>query len=439
MVHPYLRRREGLEPVSFPHPKLERVLGKTLGVPIFQEQVMKLAVAVAGYTGGEADQLRRDMAAWRQRGRIEKHREKLVSRMTEIGIPLDFAERVYKQILGFGEYGFPESHAASFALLAYVTAWLRWHHPAHFACALLNAWPMGFYHPSTIVDDVKRRGVPVLPIDVTKSAWECGLESVAGRGWGIRMGVRYVKGLGERERGAFERAVLERGVEQGPFASIPDFVRRVRWTRRAHEALAQAGGHEAFRSRRDALWEIARLAQEQPDGFALEESTKGKRARFRKLGQDEAIAWDYRTSLHSTRGHPMEGLRALCEDRGIPEARTVARMRHGARARVAGVVICRQRPGTKTGVTFMTLEDETGFVNVVCWRDVFERFEVIGKTAAILEVEGTVQSENGVVHVIAETLTDLGAAIASEREDRGERAVSEAALTGHYDKSHDFH
>ncbi len=435
MVHPYLRRREGVEAVSYPHPKLEQVLGKTLGVPIFQEQVMKLAVAVAGYTPGEADQLRRDMAAWRSKGRIEKHREKLVGRMTLDGIPLEFAERVYRQIEGFGEYGFPESHAASFALLAYVTAWLRCHHPAHFACALLNAWPMGFYHPSTIVDDVKRRGVVVLPIDVRKSAWECSLEAVSQRGWGIRMGLRYVKGLGKREEEALsrERALSESGEVMEPFRSIGDFVRRMRISRRALESIAQAGALDGFGGdRRAALWEIARLSREEPGGFALEEKPRGKKTRFRALSASETIGWDYRTSLHSARGHPMEGLRALLEERGMPEARTVSRMKNGTRVRVAGLVICRQRPGTATGVTFMTLEDETGFVNVVCWRDVFERFEVIGKTAAILEVRGKIQSEKSVVHLIAEELVDLGAEI-TRANVLGETHPADI------EKSRDFH
>jgi error-prone DNA polymerase len=442
MVHPYLRRREGLEPVAFPHPKLERVLGKTLGVPIFQEQVMKLAVAVAGYTPGEADQLRRDMAAWRSKGRIEKHREKLVTRMVEDGIPLEFAERVYKQIQGFGEYGFPESHAASFALLAYVTAWLRCHHPAHFACALLNAWPMGFYHPSTIVDDVKRRGVAVLPIDVRKSAWECTLEAVSKRGWGIRMGLRYVKGLGKREEEALarERVLNEAGEVVSPFRSIAEFVRRMRLSRRALESIAQAGAFDSFgpsgsaepMDRRAALWEIARLSREEPGGFALDERPRAKKTRFRALSAPETIGWDYRTSLHSARGHPMEGLRPLCEDRGIPEARTVSRMKNGTRVRVAGLVICRQRPGTATGVTFLTLEDETGFVNIVCWRDVFERFELVGKTAAILEVRGRIQSEMNVVHVVAEELFDLGAEITRAR------VLGETSSTD-LEKSRDFH
>jgi error-prone DNA polymerase len=441
MVHPYLRRRAGKEDVHFPHPKLERVLMKTLGVPIFQEQVMKLAILCAGYTPGESDQLRRDMAAWRSKGRIERHREKLVGRMVEDGIPLDFAERVFSQIQGFGEYGFPESHAASFALLAYVTAWLKCHHPAHFTCAMLNAWPMGFYHPSTLIDDAKRHGITVLPIDVRRSLWDCILEPVAQRGWGIRMGLRYVKGLGVRERAAFEAALLDH-----PFESLPDFVRRVRIPRSMLERLAQAGAFDGFdRERRRVLFELRRLQPEDAAALPLEASAPQSLARFPQIGRGETISWDYKSSLHSARGHPLEDLRPLLEERKIPEARMVARLRNGQRTRVAGLVICRQRPGTATGVTFMTLEDETGFVNIVVWRDVFEKFERVGKMASLLMVEGKVQAEEGVVHVIAETLIDLGEELTREAS-RSHASPTRASPTrasptraSIVEKSRDFH
>lgn len=438
MVHPYLRRRAGKEEVHFPHPKLERVLMKTLGVPIFQEQVMKLAILCAGYTPGESDQLRRDMAAWRSKGRIERHREKLVGRMVEDGIPLDFAERVFSQIQGFGEYGFPESHAASFALLAYVTAWLKCHHPAHFTCAMLNAWPMGFYHPSTLVDDAKRHGIVVLPIDVKRSQWDCTLEPVARKGWGIRMGLRYVKGLGVRERAAFERALSERPFESPPFESLADFVKRVRIPRSMLERLAQAGAFDGFDAeRRRVIWELRRLQPEDAADLPLEKHASGTVARLRRIDRGETIAWDYRTSLHSARGHPLEDLRATLERRGLPEARAVAGFQNGQRARVAGLVICRQRPGTATGVTFMTLEDETGFVNIVVWRDVFEKFERVGKMASLLLVEGKVQSEEGVVHVVADTLIDLGEQLTLEAQRRPTPGAS--ADVHLIEKSRDFH
>ena len=437
MVHPYLRRRAGQEKVEFPHPKLERVLAKTLGVPIFQEQVMKLAVLCAGYTPGEADQLRRDMAAWRSKGRIERHREKLVGRMVADGIPEDFAERVFSQIQGFGEYGFPESHAASFALLAYVTAWLKCHHPAHYCCAMLNAWPMGFYHPSTLIEDVKRHGVAVLPIDVRRSAWECTLEAVPRRGWGIRMGLGYVKGLGVREAERYEAARRER-----PFASLADFVRRVRIPRAMLERLAQAGAFDGFDGeRRRVLWELRRLQPEDPADLALEQHAARSRVRLPRLGADETIAWDHRASLHSTRGHPVAPLRELLAARGLPDAQRAQRLAHGTRTAVAGIVICRQRPGTATGVTFLTLEDETGFMNVVVWRDVFERHERAGKTAALLLVRGRVQAEHGVVHVIAEELHDLGEELAeAARREAAAHHGPERAVAGLLvDKSRDFH
>ena len=441
MVHPYLRRREGKEVVEFPHPKLERVLKKTLGVPIFQEQVMKLAVAVAGYTPGEADQLRRDMAAWRSKARIEQHREKLVTRMVQDGIPLDFAERVFLQIRGFGEYGFPESHAASFALLAYVTAWLKCHHPAVFTCAMLNAWPMGFYHPSTLVDDVKRHGITVLPIDVLKSAWDCTLEPIARRGWGIRMGLRYVKGLGQREREAHQRAH-----DEGPYQDLADFVRRTRMNKRALQRIAESGALASLgfdltrRDRRSAIWELHRLSNEPLEGLDWE-SAQGdeeeppaatKFAFLDALEHDEAIAWDYRSSLHSTAGHPMEAYRERLIEAGYPEASAIARSKSKQRVRYAGLVICRQRPATATGVVFMTLEDETGFVNVVIWNDTYEKHKLVAKTSVFLEVRGLLQEESGVVHLIAESIRDLAKVL----RKRPESAERDAEISS---KSRDFH
>ncbi len=436
MVHPYLRRREGKEAVEFPHPKLERVLKKTLGVPIFQEQVMKLAVAVAGYTPGEADQLRRDMAAWRSKGRIEQHREKLVTRMVEDGIPLDFAERVFLQIRGFGEYGFPESHAASFALLAYVTAWLKCHHPAVFTCAMLNAWPMGFYHPSTLVDDVKRHGITVLPIDVLKSDWDCTLEPIARKGWGIRMGLRYIKGLGQRERDAHQRARNE-----GAYQDLADFVRRTQMNKRALTRIAESGalaslGFDLARlDRRSAIWELHRLANEVLQGLDWETKeeplSETKFAFFEALERDEAIAWDYRSSLHSTAGHPMEAYRERLIEAGYPEASAIANIKSKQRIRYAGLVICRQRPATATGVVFMTLEDETGFVNVVIWNDIFEKHKLVAKTSVFLEVRGQLQEESGVVHLIAESIRDLASILKKPSIEKERTEVPS--------KSRDFH
>lgn len=407
MVHPYLRRRQGLEPVEYPHPALRRVLEKTNGVPIFQEQVMKLAIAVADYTPGEADQLRRDMAAWRSAGRIERHRQRLLSRMVANGITPEFAQRVFSQIQGFGEYGFPESHAASFALIAYVTSWLRCHHPAIFACALLGAQPMGFYSCASIVEDAKRRGVPVRPICVQRSEWDCtlepasdeddGVERAPDQRWALRMGLRLVKGLGERERVALASA-------SGPFADLPDFARRSRLSTNALQALAEAGALSCFGlDRRDALWTIRGLASQRDDAMRLpaDQAPAAAQPRFRSVHATEAILWDYRSSSHSTRGHPMELIRPGLRP-GLPWAQDVARMPDRRPAEFVGLVICRQRPGTASGVTFLTLEDETGFVNVVVWKRVFDEHAVLIKSAAVLGVSGTIQRAEGVVHLVAD-------------------------------------
>ena len=414
MVHPYLRRRKGEEEVVYPHPKLERILKKTLGVPIFQEQVMKLAVEAAGYAPGEADQLRRDMAAWRRSGRIEKHRTRMVPRMIEQGIPEEFAERVFSQIRGFGEYGFPESHAASFALLAYVTAWLRCHHHDAFTCAILNSQPMGFYSPATLVEDAKRHGVEVLPININKSSWNCTLEGL-GRSpvdgakrhlYGVRMGLRYVKGLG-----AIERTHIE--ASEGPHPNLATFVRRSQLNKKALHALAEAGAFECFGfNRRDAIWQVRSLSRFNNDSLPLEPPTS--QISFSSLAGDDEVIWDYRSSYHSTRGHPMRGLRQALRSRGIPDATTVHRHEHGDELRYVGMVICRQRPGTASGVTFFTLEDETGFVNVVVWKRVFDRHAALAKTAALLGVTGEIQKADGVIHLIAKSLWVPDVALAEQ-------------------------
>ena len=401
MVHPYLRRRNGEEEVVYPHPCLEPVLKKTLGVPLFQEQVMKLAMVAADYTPGEADQLRRDMAAWRRSGRIERHRDRLVSRMLAKGIAREFAERVFDQIRGFGEYGFPESHAASFALIAYATSWLRCHYPDVFTCSLLNAQPMGFYTPATIVDDAIRHGVEVRPVDVTASDWDCTLEPGPDRraGFAVRMGLRYVKSLSEeRDWRRIEAARSER-----PFESLADFSRRTRLDDRVLRRLAEAGAFAPFEGRRrTALWAAQGLgpASETPLPVAPDEPLPD----FDPLDDFQAIDWDYQFSAHSTRGHPLAPLREALAAQNLPDARTVAGMPDGRRVRYAGLVICRQRPGTASGVTFMTLEDETGFVNVVIWKQVFDDHAVLARTASFLGVSGKLQSESGVVHVVADAL-----------------------------------
>ncbi|TFH21239.1 MAG: error-prone DNA polymerase, partial [Myxococcales bacterium] len=410
MVHPYLRRRSGEEVVTYPHASLEPVLAKTLGVPLFQEQVMRLAVVAADYTPGEADQLRRDMAAWRKSGRIERHHERLVSRMLDKGIAREFAERVFEQIRGFGEYGFPESHAASFALIAYATAWLKHTWPAEFTCALLNAQPMGFYSAATIVDDAKRHGLEIRAIDVLESRWDCTLEppadsvdstSGASTPLSLRMGLRYVKGLSADDGGRIETAHRTR-----PFESLEDFARRTALGEKALKTLAEAGALDRFGyDRRTTLWTVLPLARLCEDSLpSIVAESRADTPHFDDLDAFETIRWDYRSSGHSTRGHPLKPLRAELRERGLPDARTVATMQSGLHIRYAGIVICRQRPSTAGGVVFMTLEDETGFVNLVLWERVFEQFAPLAKTAAFLGVTGRIQMQQDVVHLVAEKL-----------------------------------
>jgi error-prone DNA polymerase len=400
MVHPYLRRRSGKETEEYPHPSLEPVLKKTLGVPLFQEQVMRLAVVAADYTPGEADQLRRDMAAWHRTGRMERHRERLITRMQAKGIAPQFAERVFEQIRGFGEYGFPESHAASFALIAYATAWLKCHYPAEFTCALLNAQPMGFYASATIVEDGKRHHVIVQPVDVAVSEWDCTLEPCeeSAGGFAVRIGLRYVRGLGERD---WESIAAAR--RAAPFASVGDFVRRTTLDEGVLGTLAEAGAFDAFNlARRRALWDVRRLARTREESLSLQ--ARESIPLFDSLSAFEEVKWDYRTTSHSPRRHPLEPMRPSLNRQGLPAARTVASMKNGEKVHYAGLVICRQRPGTAGGVVFMTLEDETGFVNVVVWESVFQRYSVLAKTVSFLGITGTLQVEDNVVHLVAEKL-----------------------------------
>jgi error-prone DNA polymerase len=289
------------------------------------------------------------------------------------------------------------SHAASFALIAYATAWLKCHYPAAFTCSLLNAQPMGFYAPATIVDDARRHGVIVRAVDVRESAWDCSLEPYpeSAGGFTVRMGLRYVKGLGE---GDWKR--IEEARRVSPFASVEDFVRRTRLDQGALTALAEAGAFEGFLDRRAALWEVLARVREDSLPLAASEARPG----FLPLSAFEEIAWDYCRASHSPRGHPLAPLREELTAQGLPDARAVAAMRHGQRVRYAGLVICRQRPGTAGGVVFMTLEDETGLVNIVLWERVFARYAVLAKTAAFLGVTGTLQVEQGVVHIVAERL-----------------------------------
>ncbi len=402
MVHPYLRRRAGQEPVVYPHPCLEPVLEKTLGVPLFQEQVIRLAMVAADYAPGEADQLRRDMAAWRRSGRIERHRERLIRRMTAKGIGVAFAEQVFEQIRGFGEYGFPESHAASFALIAYATAWMKCHYPDVFACALLNAQPMGFYSPATILEDAKRHGVEVRPVDVLTGEWDCTLEP-SSKGlmrYAIQIGGRYIKGVGQAH---WRRLIAARA--KRPFASVADLARRTGLNGGVLERLAESGALQGLEpQRRSALWQAAGVA---PEGEgSLDVTTREPKVVFAGLDVLESIDWDYRASAHSVLGHPLAPLRERLRGQRLPDAAQVRAMRDGRHVRYVGLVICRQRPGTASGVLFMTLEDETGFVNVVVWSRVLERYARLIKTTNFLGITGRIQNQEQVSHLIAESFWD---------------------------------
>jgi error-prone DNA polymerase len=389
MVHPYLRRRRGEEPVDYPSPEVKRVLERTLGVPIFQEQVMELAMVAAGFTPGEADRLRRSMAAWKRNGGLEPFEERLKSGMKANGYSEQFAEAIYRQILGFGEYGFPESHSASFALLVYVSAWIKCHHPAAFCAALLNSQPMGFYAPAQLVQDARRHGVEVRPPDVQVSGWDCTLE-----GGAVRLGLRMVSGLTEAEG---------RRIAAGrPHAGVPE----LQLNRRDLRALAAAGALESLAGhRRLARWAAAGAARRAPlDVPAPERVPVLSRPR-----EGEEIVADY-ASLGLTVGrHPLALLRDRLSRLKLRTARELLSLVHGTRAKAAGLVTCRQRPDTASGVVFVTLEDETGCMNVVVWRNLVEtqRAELLG--ARLLGVEGVVERDGEVVHLVARRLLDYSA------------------------------
>ena len=401
MVHPYLRRRDGKEEVRYPHPDLEPVLRKTLGVPVFQEQVMRLAMVAADYTPGEADQLRRDMAAWRKTGRIESHRERLLSRMVNKGICPQFALQIFEQIRGFGEYGFPESHAASFSVIVYATSWLKCHHPEVFTCALLNSQPMGFYSVATLIDDARRGKVSFLPVDVRSSHWNHTLQRQQDGTLAIRMGLRSISGLF-----AQHGSHIEAEQQKAPFAHLRDFCDRTALPRSALVLLAEAQALAAWLpARRDALWAALGRRGEQSESSQaplLVESEPS--VSFKPLDLMEQICWDYKSLHHSLQGHPLSPLRSLLTERGLPDAKAVSAFEDGHSICFVGLVICRQRPKTASGVVFMTLEDESGFVNVVLWKQIFERYEALATSSVFLGISGVLQAAHGVSHLIAKQL-----------------------------------
>jgi error-prone DNA polymerase len=481
MVHPYLRRRDGREPIDYQgHAALEKILGKTLGVPLFQEQAMRIAIECADFTPDQADGLRRSMATFRHNGDVDKYRVPFMAGMKRNGYNLDFAERCFKQIEGFGSYGFPESHAASFALLAYISAWIKCHHPAVFATALLNSQPMGFYQPAQIVRDAVLHGVEVRPVDVNLSDWDCTLEDgdkadrpvdpsprplpqgergvhfdaatdglsiltrearkqspspLEGEGWGegsktlsaskrnhpaIRLGFRQAKGISEKE---IQRLLAARG--QG-YRSAEQLWRRAELESRSLGQLAHA---DAFRSmgldRRQALWAVKGLGEAPLPLFAAQEALipqhEESGAALPQMPLAQHVIEDYRALQLSLKRHPMAFLRPRLTGRGIVASDRLAACRNGQKIAVAGLVLVRQRPGTASGVIFMTLEDETGIANVVVWSHLFEQARGVVMTAKLIGCEGKLQIEgqppHQVIHVVAERLTDLTAMLQSLRED----------------------
>lgn len=400
MVHPYLRRRTGEEEVTYPHPSLRPILERTLGVPLFQEQVMQLAITGAGYDPGEADQLRRDMAAWRKNGQLDKHRLKLLNGFVERGISEDFAHRMFRQIQGFGEYGFPESHAASFAILVYTSAWIKVHHPAAFACALINAQPMGFYSPSSIVRDAQKHGVEVRPIRVEHAQWDCTLEATAS-GPALRLGFRLVKGVSEA---GIESLVAARTT--APLSGVDDVVRRTRLRRDEVERLAEAGAFEGLSAgRREAMWRVR--APRETGLFGATDIEPHRRAGLPALSAREQLSLDYGTTGISIHDHPMRHLRSRLKRRRVRRSEEQTGFHKGQRVTVAGVVLTRQRPATASGVVFLTLEDETGTFNLVLYNHVFERYELVARHASIVLARGKVDRRGPVVHIQVDHLERL--------------------------------
>jgi len=403
MVHPYLRRRRGEEPVDYPSGELERVLGKTLGIPLFQEQAMKIAIVAAGFMPAEADALRRALATFRHIGDIAQFRERFVGGMLRNGYDEDFARRCFKQIEGFADYGFPESHAASFALIVYVSAWLKCHYPAAFACGLLNSQPMGFYAPAQIVRDARRHGVEVRPADINASLWDCTLERTDAGAVALRLGLRQVKGLKEADG---RRIVALRG---NGYRDVADVRRRARLGKAALERLARADACRSLDvSRRAALWAVRGLDEAPPlPLFAGVDDAPEPAVALPEMTPGEDVADDYRTLALSLKAHPLQLLRVELAAAGFVPCARLESAANGRPVKVAGLVITRQRPGSANGVVFVTLEDETGIANLVVWPDTFERFRREGIGAVLLGVAGRLQREGQVIHVVAERLFDL--------------------------------
>jgi error-prone DNA polymerase len=408
MVHPYLRRREGRETPEYPRPELRAVLEKTLGVPLFQEQAMKVAIVGAGFTPSEADQLRRAMATFKFTGGVSHFSEKLIEGMVARGYPRDFAERTFRQLEGFGSYGFPESHAASFAKIAYASAWMKYHHPDVFCAALMNAQPMGFYAPAQIVRDAREHGVEVRPPCINASRWDCTLEPCKGDYRAVRLGLRQVRGLSNADAAAIIGA---RGAV--PFQSIEDVWRRSGVPRAAIEKLADADAFHAFGAdRRQGLWKVRGLGEAPLPLFAAADRLSAEgielEVSLRPLNDGREVIEDYRTLQLSLRAHPLTFLRDELTRCGVTRCADLASIRDGRHVEVAGIILVRQKPGSAKGVLFITIEDETGIANGILWPDRFEAQRRTVMSASMIGMKGRVQKEGEVIHVICDRIIDHG-------------------------------
>ncbi|HKV51980.1 MAG TPA: error-prone DNA polymerase [Gemmatimonadaceae bacterium] len=421
MVHPYLRRRAGEEEVTYLHPSVKPILERTLGVPLFQEQGMQVAIAAAGFTPAEADALRRAMGHKRSHERMAAICERLIEGMRRHGIPEETARRIYNQINAFADYGFPESHAASFALLVFASAYLKHYYAPEFTAAILNAQPMGFYSPGTLIEDARRHGVPIRPVDAARSTFDCTLERDAATpiaSPAVRLGFRLIKGLGSRSRDVLDTALRD----GGPFQSIADFVRRSGLDRRALRTVAESGALDSFvpdepdaRRRRAAIWRMLETLRGEAGALAPNRPTLDVPASVAAMSTLELTAADYRLTGVSFHGHPLKHLRELLTPNGVRSAREVLALPDGSRdVAVAGLVICRQRPGTAKGFVFLTLEDETGLVNVVVTPQRFERQALLITTAPLLLVRGALQVEQRVVNLRGDTFRALRIDVGAE-------------------------
>jgi error-prone DNA polymerase len=402
MVHPYLRRREKKEPVEYPSPELEAVLGKTLGVPLFQEQAMQIAMIGAGFSPDEADELRRSLATFRHVGTISSLRKRFLDGMAKNGYPPEFAERCFGQIEGFGTYGFPEAHAISFANLVYVSAWIKCHHPDVFCAALLNSQPMGFYAPAQLVRDARDHGVEILPIDVNHSNWETTLETIQGStSYGVRLGLHMVSGLVEKEA----RSIV--AIRGAGYRTPAEIARRAGCGRGVLDRLAQA---DAFASmslgRRQALWKTTILDEKIPPLFAAAEFFDEPEAKLPNTTQSQEVLADYMTTGLTLREHPLTFLRSRLKARRVCTAAELKKTPAGKTVWVAGLVLFRQHPQTAKETIFVTIEDETGAANLIVWKQVHEKYHDAVYHAKLLACKGTVQREGQVLHVVAREVWD---------------------------------